>query len=376
MAETENKVNEFDKSGQYEAGLQSLVRCLRVVFFTLLVIIIGMLIYFFTLGGYVEVRPQEAVVVLRFGKYLDTHNSGWYWYAPYPVTKFVPVRTNSQKLEIAFMPANAGKVAEPDAEPQPLEPGRDNYLITGDANIIHTAWVVTYQITNPRKYYEKLLTPADPLAPDDVEPDNGGYPGKRGPQTTLTNFFRRAAVSVTGCTLVDNILYGKKNEYSMAVQREFVRLVADSDCGVNVLSVELTTVAAPDKTKRAFAEVTAAQTTQGTLISEAEQYRVKTASEAESQVVSLIAEAETYRKQVVAEVKSQSIYFTSIHDAYKTSPDTVLMALYNQTLADVLENQDGKYILGTDASGRAKQVRIKINPEPRRAPAPDQAEVK
>ena len=30
----------------------------------------------------------------------------------------------------------------------------------------------------------------------------------------------------------------------------------------------------------------------------------------------------------------------------------------------------------TDASGRAKQVRIKINPEPRRAPAPDQAEVK
>ena len=70
------------------------------------------------------------------------------------------------------------------------------------------------------------------------------------------------------------------------------------------------------------------------------------------------------------------VYFLSILEAYRRSPDTVLMALYNQTLADVLENQDAKYILGTDASGRAKQVRIKINPEPRRAPAPDQAEVK
>ena len=91
----------------------------------------------------------------------------------------------------------------------------------------------------------------------------------------------------------------------------------------------------------------------------------------------LLAEAETYRKQIVAEVKSQSIYFTSIHEAYKASPDTVLMALYNQTLADVLENQDGKYILGTADGNRAKQVRIKINPEPRRAHAPDQqAEVK
>ena len=98
---------------------------------------------------------------------------------------------------------------------------------------------------------------------------------------------------------------------------------------------------APAKTKNAFAEVTAAQTTQGTLVSEAEQYRVKTASEAEAEVVELLAEAETYRKQVVAEVMSQSIYFKSIYEAYKNSPDTVLMALYNQTLADVLENQDG-----------------------------------
>ena len=376
MAETENKIHEFDRSGQYESGLQSLVRCLRVVFFTLLVIIIGMLIYFFTLGGYVEVRPQEAVVVLRFGKYLDTHNSGWYWYAPYPVTKFVRVRTNSQKLEVAFIPANAGTEAE-GAEPPPLEPGKDDYLITGDANIIHTAWVVTYQIVNPRKYYENLLTPADPSSPDEVEPDNGGYPGKRGPQTTLANFFRQAAVEVTGNTLVDNILYGKKNEYSMAVQRRFAKLVEKSDCGVEVISVELTTVAAPAKTKNAFAEVTAAQTTQGTLVSEAEQYRVKTASEAEAEVVELLAEAETYRKQVVAEVKSQSIYFKSIYEAYRNSPDTVLMALYNQTLADVLENQDGKYILGSGDVNRAKQVRIKINPEPRRAPAPDQqAEVK
>ena len=372
MAETEKMV-QFDKSGQYESGLQSLARCLRVVFFTLLAVIIGMLVYFFTLGGYVEVRPQEAVVVLRFGKYLDTHHSGWFWYAPYPVTKFVPVRTNSQKLEVSFI---AAPLPSEDSEPQPLEPGKDDYLITADANIIHTAWVVTYKVSNPRKYYERLLTPAMPGAPDELEPDNGGYPGKRGPQTTIKNFFRRAAVEVTGNTMVDSILYSRKNEYSTAVQREFAALVEMGDFGVEVLSVELTTVSAPGKTKRAFAEVTAAQTTQGTLISEAEQYRVKTASEAEAEKVAILAAAETYRKQIAAEVRSQSIYFNSIHKAYLASPDTVLTALYNQTLAEVLEKQDGKYILGTGTENRAKQVRIKLNPEPRRAPAPVQEEEK
>ena len=61
---------DFDRSGQYEAGLKSLVKSLQWAFAFLLVVIIAMLLYFFTGGGYFAVEPQRAVIVLKFGQML------------------------------------------------------------------------------------------------------------------------------------------------------------------------------------------------------------------------------------------------------------------------------------------------------------------
>lgn len=361
MAENEKDTHTYDQSGQYDSGLKSLVRSLRLAFFTLLVLIIGMLIYFFTLGGYTEVKPQEAVLVLRFGKIEEAFTSGWHWYMPYPVSRFIAVRTSPQPLTVAFMPDP--RVAEMGEEAM-LEPGRDSYLITGDANIIHTAWGIQYQVTAPEKYYTRTLTPADPTAPDELEQDNGGYPGRRGPRTLLENLFRQAVIQVTAATPVDHILYSRKTEYQEAVSRSFSALVLAADCGVDVVNVSLTSAVAPAKTKQAFDEVAAANNTKETLVNEAVEYRSRLASEAQAAKVTILADAETYKQKTIADMKAQTRYFEAIQKAYQESPDTVLMALYNQTLSEVMTKQDGKYILGTVGGNQnRKQIRLKINPE-------------
>ena len=72
--DSNREINEtaFDRSGRYEAGLKSLVKCLRWAFALLLVGIIGTLVYFVSWGGYFSVEPQQAVLVLRFGKIIQT----------------------------------------------------------------------------------------------------------------------------------------------------------------------------------------------------------------------------------------------------------------------------------------------------------------
>ena len=50
---------DFDRSGQYEAGLKSLVKSLQWAFAFLLVVIIAMLLYFFTGGGYFAVETTD-----------------------------------------------------------------------------------------------------------------------------------------------------------------------------------------------------------------------------------------------------------------------------------------------------------------------------
>lgn len=129
MEETKSviKEGEFDRSGQYDAGLKSLVRALKWAFGFLLVTITGLMIYFLTAGGYFSVEPQNAVIVMQFGK-IDgqPYTSGGYWFFPYPVHRWVKVRTNQQSLRVDFLPAD-----RPDgAPPQALVPGRDSYLLT------------------------------------------------------------------------------------------------------------------------------------------------------------------------------------------------------------------------------------------------------
>ena len=91
----------------------------------------------------------------------------------------------------------------------------------------------------------------------------------------------------------------------------------------------------------------------------------------------LISSATTYKEMVVSEVKAESIYFQKILEQYRKDPDTVLMTLYTSTLADVLQKQQGKYILGSSGTG-TKQVRLLLNHEQKKqqAPAGDAAEEK
>ncbi|MBR2721036.1 MAG: hypothetical protein IKB74_06830, partial [Lentisphaeria bacterium] len=104
----ENKsviTNEFDRSGRYDAGLKALAKSLRAAFLLLLIGIIATLIYFVSGAGYFSVEPQQAVIVTRFGKVIQTCKSGGYWFLPFPVHQFIRVQTSQQLLDIDFAAA-------------------------------------------------------------------------------------------------------------------------------------------------------------------------------------------------------------------------------------------------------------------------------
>jgi membrane protease subunit HflK len=354
-----------DHEGQYDSGLKSLIRSLQISFFVLVIIIVGMLVYFFTFGGYFIVKPQEAVIVLRFGKYVDTYTEDWHWFFPHPVNSLIRIKTNPQFLTVDF---KASSVVLNEQQPQtggPLDPGRDNYLLTGDANIIHASWILEYQVVNPQKYYEKCFCPDDPLNDDEtlVAEKDGIILGTRGPQTLLCETLRNVVLTVTAGKPVDDVLYEKKQAYKDQVQALFDKAIADLDIGIKINSVALQQAYPPQKTKAAFGEVTAANQTKSTMIDTANGYRVKLENSVFSEKAEIMAAATTYKKQIVSEVKAENIYFEKINAEYAASPDTVLMVLYNYTLSDVLGKIQEKYIV-TKGAGKQQQIRLKINPEP------------
>ena len=358
---------EFDRTDRYEAGLKSLANSLRAAFFILLLGIIGTLIYFFSGAGYFSVEPQQSVIVLRFGKVIATHDSGGHWYLPFPVNQFIRVQTSQQLLNVDFVPAT---LATGDGE-ESLEPGRDSYLLTGDANIVHSSWTLAYRVENAAKYYETLLTPANPvdngkIMPDEEFTDSVGMKGTRGPQTFLRNLFRQAVIDVTSESLVNDILYAGQSAYSEKVQNRFTKLVNDANCGIKIDNVGLNRIYPPRRTKAAFDAVTAAGNIRSQLYNEAEAYKVEVENDTKASVAEIVALAETYKKQLVASTEAREFYFKEIYAKHRAYGPSVTMALYTAALTDVAAKLNGdKFLLGSQ--GEKKQIRFKLNPEPKKS---------
>jgi membrane protease subunit HflK len=134
------------------------------------------------------------------------------------------------------------------------------------------------------------------------------------------------------------------------------------DCGIEIIELNLNNVSPPLSTKSAFTAVTNAGTAASALVDKAKEYKVRVENDVETQVAQIEADAAVYKTTVESQAKADSVYFDRIYREYKKNPDTVLMALYNNTLSEVLDKIDQKYIMPTNTQGK-QEVRIKINPE-------------
>ncbi len=364
MANWEKTSAQSAPAGSYDSGLNFLAAALKWAFGFLLTLIVLLLIYFLSWGAYFSVEPQQAVIILRFGKVTECLTSGGHWFFPYPVNRRVTIQTNQQ-----FMTVTEESAPTLDgAPPKSLTPGRDHYLLTGDANIIHTSWNIAYRVSDPVKFYTRLATAADPVVngvsvadPEVVDAD--GIIGTRGPQCWLRNTFKAALLAVTSSSNIDALLAQGQGAYSEKVEQKFAKLVSDADCGLEILSVTLNRVSPPLRTKNAFSQVTAADNTRDTLRNQARAYAVEVASNTLAQKAEILAAAETYRRQIVAEIRSDSAYFESILSEYRQNPETIALALFHATLGDALGELKGDhFVLGT--TPEQKQLRLKLNPEP------------
>ncbi|MPM92258.1 Modulator of FtsH protease HflK [bioreactor metagenome] len=242
-----------------------------------------------------------------------------------------------------------------------LNPARDRYLLTADANIIHASWSARFQIDKPELYYQSLRVPADPAGPDEIVVDDGMELGRRGPRTLLGKMLESAIITATAGWTVDEILYTRQTEYRQAVERLYRQMVENLNIGVSIEEVRINgKVMTPAVTQPFFDALTAARAEQGTMIDKAHEYGVSTAAQASEESSRIIAGAENYRTMVVANVKAESLYFESFLQEYNANPRTALMSRYNAVLAEVLSGIDQKFVLGAKTGGK---VWLKLNQE-------------
>lgn len=200
-------------NAQLADALRKSFRVLKLLMFVLVIL------YF--LSGWFSVKPGEVGVVLRYGRVVGGSSavlpSGWHWSWPYPIERWLTVPTGERELPVEFMfqLTDEEKVSGSikGYRYDNLSPARDDYLITGDVNLLHAALVIKYRIADPVAYLANVFPMADPAAT--LRSDAH----RRAPEYSLLRDIVRDAVIQTAAAQEALLIRGNK-------QSEFLQAVA------------------------------------------------------------------------------------------------------------------------------------------------------
>lgn len=148
---------------------QSLSDALTMSFRILKLLMLVLVVLYF-LSGWFSVKPNELGVKFRFGRVVGASEReptslailppGWHWSWPFPFESWKTVASSERQIPIEFMLQLTERervTGQIEMKFGMLSPERDDYLVTGDANIIHAALTIKYRITNPVDYLANVF---------------------------------------------------------------------------------------------------------------------------------------------------------------------------------------------------------------------------
>jgi membrane protease subunit HflK len=153
-----------------DAGSRSLAEALRISFAVLKIIMVVLIVLFFS-SGIFTVAPDQQAMVLKFGKIRgDTTKSrilgpGLHWAIPYPVEEVIKLPARNTILRTVI---DSFWYDETTSGRATLDPIMDGYCITrndtiadlkgggSDYNIVHAKWQLTYRISDCELFFKNI----------------------------------------------------------------------------------------------------------------------------------------------------------------------------------------------------------------------------
>ncbi|HPF39757.1 MAG TPA: SPFH domain-containing protein [Phycisphaerae bacterium] len=234
------QVDHFDAATSELAG--ALRRSFGVLKFVMLILVV-----LYLLSGWFFVERGERAVVYRFGDIVGRGTpgavkaEGWYLSWPFPIDSHVKVSTAQRTLPISFMldvtekEKASGKIG---AKYGPLSPARDDYLVTGDENIIHASFEIRYEVDENQivDYLQNVYDmPAPKRADEATRPDYEQRPE----YTILTNLARNAAIEAAVEWEAMSVLQNRQDAFLHTVEAKLGKRLEELEAAGTPLGIRL-----------------------------------------------------------------------------------------------------------------------------------------
>jgi membrane protease subunit HflK len=334
-----------------DAGSQALSEALRSSFGLVKLVMIG-LVLVFLVSNFFIVGPQERAIILRLGKPVGEGREvllgpGLHVAFPYPfdVVKRIPITELQKVVSTTGWYWTTPEMEQAGQEPPPmpsLDPNREGYVLTADANILHLRAELTYLITDPVRFVLDFTNAPVAL------------------RSTLDN----ALVSTAGRLPVDLILTNN-TAVNEALTREVTKLIQARQLGVSVDRCDVR-VKAPLFLKEAFDRVLTAQVSSSTALGEARRFQNQATNQAAGTAFTLVNLAESQRRRLVELTEGEASRFKELLPQYQANPDLLMQQRFSEVISRVISNAQERVFLASRPDGQPRELRLLLNRDPNR----------
>ncbi|NMM27527.1 MAG: FtsH protease activity modulator HflK [Glaciimonas sp.] len=283
------------------------------------------------LSGIYKVQPDEQGVVLRFGKWVETTESGLHYHLPYPFdTVLFPKVTQINQLQLgrqsAGTPSNSGAaVISSDSH--------EKQMLTGDENIVEADCVVFWRIKDAGQYLFKV----------------------KNPEFAVKIAAESALREVIGRTPIQAAMSDKRQQIADETKSLLQQLLDSEQSGILVTQVQLQRVDPPIAVIDAFNDVQRARADQERARNEAEAYHNDILPRARGEASHINQDAEAYKTQAVNLADGEAKSFLSVYQSYTQAKDVTEWRLYLQSVDAVLKKAT-KVIIDSSGKGMSAVV--------------------
>jgi len=256
-------------------------------------IIAAIIVTLWAASGIYKIEQAERGIVMQFGAYKETVQSGLHWHIPRPIQKVIKV--------------NVSKV---------YSIGVDETMLTQDENIVDIEGTIQYRVDNPTDY---LFNTANP-------------------EVTLKDATESALRESIGRQKMDFVITEGRASIADDVQKITQIILDQYKTGLTIAEVNIRQAKPPEAVKDAFDDVNKAREDQVRYLNEAEAYRNEVVPKARGAAARLQAESESYQLEVIARAEGNAGRFDAMLKEYKRAPGVTRDRLYIDMVEQVLGN--------------------------------------
>lgn len=250
------------------------------------------------------VDEQEQAIILRFGEYHRTVESGLHLYFP-------PIEKKFQR--------NVTQVRSYRQQGQ---------MLTQDENIVEVPVAIQYRISNLENF---ILEVEDP-------------------ETSLRHATESALRHVVGSTPMHQVLTEGREQMGVETTERLQRYLDTYNTGITVVQVNIESAQAPAAVQDAFDDVIRAREDEVRVRNQAESYANGVIPEARGRAQRLLEEANGYRDEVIARADGEAQRFNQLVTQYRQSPQVMRERMYIETLQEVMSNTSKILVSGGEGN--------------------------